>query len=122
MQKNVIDEARTLKIDNFGKVVIGNWDNSTSSTSLCENEMFDTILADYLVGAIDGFSPYFQDLIFPRLCTHLKSNGRIYVVGLEPIPDKADGDGNLICKVTKLRDACILLAGKDICLSSNLFE
>ena len=109
MQSNVIDEAKKLGVDMYGKVVMGNWDGP----SLCEHEMFDTILADYLIGAIDGFSPYFQDLIFPRLCNHLNTGGRLYVVGLNPIPDFVEGDGNLICKVTKIRDACILLAGKE---------
>jgi len=122
MQKTVMEEAKNLGIHTFGKVIIGNWDDSTGSPSLCENELFDTILADYLVGAIDGFSPYFQDLIFPRLCNHLKPGGRLYIVGLNPIPDKADGDGHLICKVTKLRDACILLAGTAIFLIKNLYE
>jgi len=78
---------------------------------ICAGEKFDTILADYLVGAIDGFSPYFQDQIFPCLATKLNSGGRIYVVGLNPIPDKVEGDADIFCRVTKLRDACILLAG-----------
>merc|ERR1719384_2731045 len=73
--------------------------------------MFDTILADYLVGAMDGFSPYYQDMIFPRLAKHLVPGGRIYVVGLNPIPDKVNDDADIFCRVTKLRDACILLAG-----------
>lgn len=74
---------------------------------------YDTILADYLVGAIDGFSPYFQDLLFPRLSRHLKPGGRMYVVGLNPIPDSMPDDdpADVFCRVTKLRDACILLAG-----------
>jgi len=112
MQQNVMEEAKKLQVDSLGQIVIGNWDDSTGSPSLCENEMYDTILSDYLVGAIDGFSPYFQDLIFPRLSQHLKPGGRLYVVGLNPIPDNAEGDANIICKVTKLRDACILLAGE----------
>jgi len=116
MQRNVIQEAKKLGIESYGKVVIGNWCDGinpsiSSSSSLCQGEMYDTILADYLVGAIDGFSPYFQDLIFSRLVRHLKPGGRIYVVGLDPIPDKVDGDANIFCKVTKLRDACILVAG-----------
>ena len=28
--------------------------------------VFDTILADYLIGAVDGFSPYEQDTIISR--------------------------------------------------------
>ena len=31
--------------------------------------VFDTILADYLIGAVDGFSPYEQDTIISR-CDH----------------------------------------------------
>lgn len=27
---------------------------------------FDTILADYLIGAVDGFSPYYQDVIVDK--------------------------------------------------------
>jgi hypothetical protein len=78
--------------------------------------MYDTILADYLVGAMDGFSPYFQDMIFPRLNQHLKPGGRLYVTGLNPIPHDQITCGNnaaadIICKVTRVRDACILLAG-----------
>jgi len=41
----------------------------------------------------------------------LNPGGKLYIVGLEPIPDHVDGDGNIICKVRQIRDACILLAG-----------
>lgn len=27
---------------------------------------YDTILADYLIGAVDGFSPYYQDVIVSK--------------------------------------------------------
>lgn len=42
---------------------------------------------------------------------HLKPGGRIYVVGLTPIPDSLDGPENVFCKITRVRDACIKLAG-----------
>ena len=109
MKDAVLKEAKSLNIENMGDVIIGNWKDETL---LQDEEKFDTILADYLVGAMDGFSPYFQDLIFERLVRHLKPGGKLYVVGLNPIPDKTAGDANVFCKVTKLRDACILLAGK----------
>ena len=112
MRRNVLKEATTLGIEKEGNIIIGNWQSEgPEEEELCHGEMFDTILADYLVGAMDGFSPYYQDLIFPRLNKHLKPGGRLYVVGLNPIPHQADGDANIFCKVTKLRDACILLAG-----------
>ena len=34
----------------------------------------------------------------------------MYIIGLQPIPDSVPGDGNVFCKITKVRDACILLA------------
>mmetsp|Transcript_8452 Transcript_8452/g.24433 ORF Transcript_8452/g.24433 Transcript_8452/m.24433 type:complete len:90 (+) Transcript_8452:522-791(+) len=52
------------------KVVIGNWDDET----FLEGEVYDVILADYLIGAMDGFSPYTQDLIFERLKVTRKSH------------------------------------------------
>jgi hypothetical protein len=36
---------------------------------------------------------------------------RLYIIGLQPVPDSAEGEGNIICKVRQTRDACILLAG-----------
>ena len=35
----------------------------------------------------------------------------MFIVGLEPIPDSAPDEANIICKVRRVRDACILLAG-----------
>lgn len=42
---------------------------------------YDTILADYLIGAVDGFSPYEQDTIIKKLKDHLNPNGKLYVIG-----------------------------------------
>jgi len=89
------------------RVVVGNWDDDT----FLEGETFDVILADYLIGAMDGFSPYKQDLIFERLQRHLAEDGILYIVGLEPIPDSGAGAADVICEVRRMRDAMILLAG-----------
>mmetsp|Transcript_25734 Transcript_25734/g.53063 ORF Transcript_25734/g.53063 Transcript_25734/m.53063 type:complete len:509 (-) Transcript_25734:179-1705(-) len=111
MRKTTLHSAARLSIANStnspGEIIIGNWDN----VDFLLGRKFDTILADYLIGAIDGFSPYFQDLVFERLLQHLKPGGRIYVVGLTPIPDLLDGPENVFCKITRVRDACIKLAG-----------
>ena len=109
MRRNVQEEANALGIANKGDVIIGNWFHP--HTPLALNEQYDTILADYLIGAMDGFSPYQQDCMLPKLAALLKPGGRLYVVGLEPIPDSVDGDANVICQVRRIRDACILLAG-----------
>ena len=93
-------------------VVTGNW----SDELFLSEQRFETVLADYLLGALDGFAPYHQDQLFSRLRRHV--SGRLYVVGLEPYPDGiVPGDGarteagRLILEIARLRDACILLAG-----------
>ena len=87
------------------RVLTGNW----TDPLLLHGETFDTVVADYLLGAMDGFAPYFQDALFGRMAPHV--GGRLYVVGLEPIPYRADTEGGrLIMEINRLRDACILLA------------
>jgi len=117
MQRNVQTEAEALRVLHLGRVIIGNWfgNNPLDEQLLFQNTdqepPYDTILADYLIGAMDGFSPYQQDLMIPKLAKLLKPGGRLYIVGLEPIPDTAPGDANIICKIRQVRDACILIAG-----------
>ena len=91
------------------RIVTGNWTDET----LLHGEQFDVVLADYLLGAIDGFAPYFQTRLFERLRRHVQpGHGRLYIVGLEPYPDRsADPGGRLVLEIARLRDACILLAG-----------
>ena len=129
MRKSVQEESDKLGTKT-GRVVIGNWASTSTEEEenlkqlqlaspliisdkgrLLPDEKFDTVLADYLIGAIDGFSPYFQERVFSRLVEHLKPGGFLYVVGLNPIPDEVDGPADVFCRVTKARDACILLAG-----------
>ena len=114
MKNNVQREADDLEVSHIGNIVIGNWFGNTPiefGTNKDGEPLFDTILADYLIGAMDGFSPYQQDLMIPKLAKHLKPGGKLYIVGLQPLPDKAEGSANIICKVRQIRDACILLAG-----------
>jgi hypothetical protein len=87
------------------RIVVGNW----TDPSLLDGESFDTVLVDYVVGALDGFAPYFQDGFFARLRPHCR--GRIYVIGLEPYGDAHDEGGAIVSEIARLRDACILLAG-----------
>jgi len=114
MRRSVQREAEALEISELGNVIIGNWFGSEPLDEKLlsdHEEKYDTILADYLIGAMDGFSPYEQDQMIPKLAKLLNPGGRLYIVGLEPLPDTAPGDANIICKVRQVRDACILLAG-----------
>lgn len=143
MQRNCQREVQALGVADCFDVVCGNWflqhgqqqhhhrqqqrasndddnknsqpveEESTDLPAIVHDELFDTILADYLIGAMDGFSPYTQDLMLGKLARHLRPGGRLYLVGLEPLPDSVPDNAaaTLVCRIGKVRDACILLAG-----------
>jgi len=90
------------------QIVLGNW----ADAGLLKDEVFDTVLAGYLLGAIEGFSPYFQSYLFARL---RPVTGRIlYVTGLEPYVPTAQPKNvseRVIWEIGRFRDACMLHAG-----------
>ena len=88
------------------RVEAGNW----TDPLFLHGEVYDVVLADYLLGAVEGFAPHLQDRLFERLRPHV--GGGLYVVGLEPYERFPDSrGGQLIKEIACLRDACILLAG-----------
>ena len=90
------------------RIIIGNWIDA----SLLKGEIFDTVIADYLLGAVEGFSPYFQPFLFRRL--RPLTGKTLYVKGLEPyvpINRPETKAGQLIWEIGRHRDACILLGG-----------
>lgn len=92
------------------RLLVGNWIND----SLLTGETFDTVLVDYLVGAIEGFAPYWQDRVFERLRPLVAERGRLYVIGLEPYVqfEPETPSGRIIWEIGRVRDACLLLAGE----------
>ena len=62
-----VRKARGVRWRPQDGVAIGNWEDD----SFLQGEQFDVIIADYLIGAVEGFAPYTQDLIMPRLRRHL---------------------------------------------------
>lgn len=96
------------------ELLLMNWDRADHPL---KGRVFDVVLADYLLGAMDGFSPYRQDQIFEWLGQYVGK--RLYFVGKEPIPDlnlplngtKSSG-GQLFLDSERLRDACLLMAGE----------
>lgn len=91
------------------RLVTGTW----ADPSVLAGESFDTILCDYLLGALNDHAPHFQQKIFKRLRPHAR--GRMYVVGLDPWPDDAeDPAARLLLDVLRARDACFALGGRRI--------
>lgn len=103
-------EALGEKIRPQDRLLVGNWIDA----NLLAGETFDTVLVDYLVGAIEGFAPYWQDRAFERLRPLVAAGGRLYVIGLEPYVQyqpKTDS-GRIVWEIGRVRDACLLLAGE----------
>jgi len=120
MQRNCRREVDAMGVTDKFTIVRGNWfpDDDLERTDLPPSDVaegsFDVVLADYLIGAMDGFSPYSQDVMIEKLCRYLRpGTGRLYLVGLQPLPDAVPGDpdATIICRIRQVRDACILLAG-----------
>lgn len=111
--KNTILTDKAVKPLREGRdeVLVGNWMDFEFVSSL---QKYDVILADYLIGAVDGFSPYEQDVILDKLRDHLLPQGKLYIIGMNPIPDHAtppSSSAELITEIKRARDSCILLAG-----------
>jgi Cyclopropane fatty acid synthase and related methyltransferases len=81
-QRDVQAKAKELGIQEWGEVRLGNWAvgyHGIQGEELCQDEMFDTILADYLVGAVDYFAPFYQDLLLEKLARLLRPGGVVSV-------------------------------------------
>lgn len=90
------------------KILVGNW----AKADLLKGEVYDTVLADYLLGAIEGFAPYFQPYLFARLRPFTRQ--RLYITGPEPyVPTDAPSTqaGRVLWDIGRHRDACLLLGG-----------
>lgn len=87
------------------QIIIGNW----VDPNLLKDEIYDTVMADYLLGAIEGFSPYYQPYLFKRLRPLTRET--LYVKGLEPYVPTMRPDniaGRLLWEIGRFRDACVL--------------
>jgi hypothetical protein len=89
-------------------VIAGNW----LDPALLAERQFDTVVADYLLGSVEGFAPGFQTEMFARLRPLVRR--RLYVIGLSPLPLTADESpgGRLLIEIGRARDMCILAAGR----------
>lgn len=90
------------------RIIVGNWANP----EFLKDEVYDTVIADYLLGALEGFAPYFQPYLFTRLRPLVQKT--LYVTGLEPYVPTARPEtkaGRIVWDIGRFRDACVLLAG-----------
>ncbi len=95
-------------------IVAGNWQDE----HFLEGQVFDYVIEDYLLGAVEGFAPYFQHNLFRRLRPHVGK--ALLLIGLEPYPEGflAPGDTSspeyILRETIRLRDATLLLAKRRV--------
>lgn len=101
-----VEAAVSARLRPHDRLMVGNWKDA----DLLTGEVFDTVLADYLLGAVEGFSPYFQPHLFARLAPHV--GGALYIVGLDPyiVTEAPTPAARMVRAIGRLRDACLLLA------------
>lgn len=95
-------------------LVIGNW----MDDNFLKGQQFDWVLEDYLLGAVEGFAPFFQHKLYQRLRPHVRKG--LLLIGLEPHPQRVPSDVELstdaqrswavLLETVRLRDAALLLA------------
>lgn len=88
------------------RLLLGNW----MDPALLSGDAHDTVIADYLIGAVEGFGPCFQERLFRRLRPVV--GGRLYVVGLDPyvVGNAPTPAARAVREIGRLRDVCLLLA------------
>ena len=87
------------------QIVLGNW----VDPNLLKGDAYDTVMADYLLGAVEGFAPFYQPYLFKRLRPLTRKT--LYVKGLEPyVPTMRPKDtaGRILWEIGRFRDACVL--------------
>lgn len=87
------------------QIVLGNW----VDPDLLKGQTYDTVMADYLLGAIEGYAPYFQPYLFSRL--RPLTRRILYVKGLEPYVSTMrpkSHAGRILWEIGRFRDACVL--------------
>jgi len=108
------------------QIIVGNW-NDENSLKEINGTKFDVVLADYLIGAMEAFSPFAQESFFEKVKPYVKS--RIYVTGMEPygVPNDFNEQGTyskredrggeqlsseIAMNIMRLRDVIIMLTGE----------
>ena len=88
-------------------IVVGNWMNDSL---LGSDSKFDVVLADYLIGAVEGYAPYQQGAVLERLGDFLNDDGILYLVGAEPLASASAAHVRMpaAARYLRIRGYCLL--------------
>ena len=103
-------------VNNFERVniVLGNWKQPDFIDRMLNTKLYDVVVADYLLGAIERHWPYGADTMMDRLLRVVKPGGYLLVVGLEPyelLLDRNDKQDRLVLDIESIGDAAARLTG-----------
>lgn len=105
MHETVVDEVGAYLDPSRDKVVIGNWQDA----QLLSGRWFDVVIADYLLGSVDFYSPHFQAGMVRRLSGTVRPGGWLAIMGKEPEElTTKDPVSKLVLEVDALRDASMI--------------
>ena len=96
------------------KIVLGNWKQPDFIDTMLNTKLYDVVVADYLLGAIERHWPYGADTMMDRLLRVVKPGGYLLVVGLEPyelILDRNDKQDRLVLDIESIGDVAARLTG-----------
>jgi hypothetical protein len=82
------------------RLLVGQWQDET----FLRGELYDTVIADYVLGSVDRYAPHFQEALLSRLCA--ACGGWLYLTGLEPY------SSGWLLQLARFRDAVLLLSGR----------
>lgn len=98
------------------RLELGNWRDEAFLSDGQQQEKFDVVVADYLLGATELYWPNGAEQLFDRLVDRIKPGGYLWLIGLEPyeeILSRSYSDHErLLLDVESLGDAAALLAGQ----------
>ena len=84
------------------RLVLGTW----SDPHLLSGEVYDTVIAQYLLGAIERFDPYQEHRLFRRLRPLV--GRQLFVVGLQPMNSPSNSEELLILRLLNYRDVAFV--------------
>lgn len=87
-------------------VVLGNWRDA----ELLRGRTYDVVVADFLIGAVEGFWPFGQDAVLDKLLRLVRPGGYLLFVGLEPY-ELLFHPTDPVRRIEALGDAAALLSG-----------
>ena len=90
------------------RLLVGDW----ADPGFLARKRYDTVVADYLIGAVERFAPAFQEAMIGRLASLTRK--RLYIIGVDPyvLQTPTSQAGALIGEIGRFRDACLILAGE----------